>query len=108
MDMKYIKSIKILIVTGLVDVLSACSNFLDEELTTQRSADYFKTEEGIEDLAVGIYYNLRFHFASEWGYATTNYGTDEFRTGGDASNHMWNSYDGNLTSLVNAVNVTTV
>ena len=97
---------KLYLIAGVL-LLNACSNFLDEELKTQRSSDYFKTEEGIEDLAVGIYYNLRFHFAYEWGYATTNYGTDEFRTGGDASNHMWNSYDGNFSSLVTPVNVNT-
>ncbi len=106
--MKYTKSIRTLAIAAFICGLSACSDFLDEELKTQRSSDYFRTEEGIEDLAVGIYYNLRFHFGYEWGFATTNYGTDEFRTGGDASNHMWNSYDGNFTSLVTAVNVNTV
>jgi hypothetical protein len=79
---------------------------LDEELKTQRNADYFKTEAGIKDLSVGINYNLRFHFAYEWSFATTNYGTDEFKTGGDASNGIWNSYDG-LSSLVPVVNVNT-
>lgn len=101
------KLIKYLFIWAGAMGLTACSNFLDEELKTQRSSDYFKTEEGIQDLAVGIYYNLRFHFGYEWGYATTNYGTDEFRTGGDASNHMWNSYDGNFSSLITAVNVNT-
>jgi hypothetical protein len=85
----------------------SCSNFLDEELTTQRNTDYFKTEEGLEDLATGIYYNLRFHFASEWGYATTNYGTDEFRCGGDATNGMWDNYDGSFGPLITTGNVST-
>lgn len=102
------KIFRILAVTALIVTGSSCKDFLNEELTTQRSADYFRTEEGIEDLAVGIYYNLRFHFASEWSFATTNYGTDEFRVGGDASNHMWNSYDGSFSSLITAVNVNTV
>lgn len=101
-----------IIKTGAMTVIlwsmTGCADFLEEKLTTQRSADYFKTEAGIRDLAVGIYYNLRFHFASEWGFATTNYGTDEFRTGGDASNHMWNSYGGSFSSLITAVNVNTV
>lgn len=107
--MKYNKSIvRILALSAFMSVVSACSDFLDEELTTQRSTDYLKTPEGIQELAVGIYYNLRFHFAGEWGFATTNYGTDEFRTGGDGSNQMWNSYDGNFSSLITPVNSNTV
>ncbi|HEY4785657.1 MAG TPA: RagB/SusD family nutrient uptake outer membrane protein, partial [Bacteroidales bacterium] len=42
-----------------------------------------------------------------WAYATTNYGTDEFRVGGDASNYMWDAYDGSFTSLITPVNVNT-
>lgn len=96
---------------GMVLVVSSsvsCTKFLDEELLTQRSTDYFMTLEGLADLEAGIYYNLRFHFSSECGFATTNYGTDEFRVGGDASNGMWDNYDGNFSSLITAVNVNTV
>ena len=83
--------------------LPSCSDFLNEELTTQRNTDYFDTEEGIADLATGIYYNLRFHFSKEWAYATTNYGTDEFRIGGNASNAAWNSYNGSFKSQITAM-----
>lgn len=79
---------------------SSCSDFLDEELTTQYNTDYFDTPEGIDGLAVSLYYNLRFHFAKEYACATTNSGTDEFRVGGDGSNASWNSYDGNFQSIV--------
>lgn len=85
----------------------SCSDFLDEEQTTVRNTEYFKTEDGIRDLAVGIYSNLRFHFAYEWAFATTNYGTDEFRCGGDASNGTWDAYDGSFSSMITAVNVNT-
>src|SRR5665648_62437 len=85
----------------------SCSNFLDEEQDTVRNTEYFNTKEGIRDLAAGMYYNLRFHFAWEWGFATTNYGVDEFRCGGDASNGMWDSYDGVFASLITPVNVNT-
>lgn len=98
----------VLIVVASITGLTSCSKFLDEELLTQRNTDHFNTPEGLADLENGIYYNLRFHFASETGFATTNYGTDEFRTGGDASNGMWDNYDGNFTSLVTPVNVNTV
>ena len=87
--------------------LPSCSDFLNEELTTQRNTDYFDTEEGIADLATGIYYNLRFHFSKEWAYATTNYGTDEFRIGGNASNAAWNSYNGSFKSQITAMDSNT-
>ncbi len=107
--MQFRKSLytKVLALSVLIGSGSSCADYLEEELTTQRTTEYFSTEEGIEDLAVGLYYNLRFHFGYEWAFATTNYGTDEFRTGGDASNGMWNSYDGNFTSLITPVNVNT-
>lgn len=101
-------SVKIVVMLLAIQSFSGCSKFLDEELTTQRDTEYFKTPEGIDDLATGLYYNLRIHFASEWGFATTNYGTDEFRVGGDASNGMWDSYSGSFSSLITAVNVNTV
>jgi len=85
----------------------SCSDFLDEEQTTKRNTEYFQTADGIRDLATGMYYNLRFHFAYEWAFATTNYGTDEFRVGGDASNAVWDSYDGSFSSMITAVNVNT-
>ena len=107
--MTHINSIKIGLASLIVgmQLFSGCSDFLDEELTTQRSTEYFTTAEGIHDLANGMYYNLRFHFSSEWAFTTTNYGTDEFTVGGDASNGMWNSYDGSFSSLITAVNVNT-
>lgn len=99
--------IKVFTLTAALSVMSACSNFLDEELTTVHNTDYLKTEQGIKELSVGMYYNLRYHFAGEWGFAYTNYGTDEFRTGGDGSNQMWNSYDGSFASAIPPVNVNT-
>ena len=106
--MKYRKLLGILAFVMLVITTYSCKkDFLDENQTTQRNTEYFNTEAGIKDLATGIYYNLRFHFAYEWAYATTNYGTDEFRVGGDASNYMWDAYDGSFTSLITPVNVNT-
>ena len=89
-----------LLVVAVGTSLTSCSDFLDEELTTQQNTDYFNTPEGIDALEVSLYYNLRFHFSKEWATATTNYGTDEFRVGGDGSNASWNNYDGNFQSQV--------
>ncbi|MDH6342366.1 hypothetical protein M2480_001684 [Parabacteroides sp. PFB2-12] len=107
--MKKYNKLMIALLAGalLTGTTTSCSDFLNEELTTQRNTDYLQTPEGIESLAVGLYYNLRFDFGWEWGFATTNYGTDEFRVGGDGSNAMWNSYDGSFNSMITAVNVNT-
>ncbi|MES2240874.1 MAG: RagB/SusD family nutrient uptake outer membrane protein [Bacteroidota bacterium] len=92
--MNNIKNITIgfLIMAGLS--LGSCSkDFLDEELTTQYSTDYFKTTEGLQALTVSLYGNLRWHFGYEWAYGTTLYGTDEFTNANDLTNEMWNTYD---------------
>lgn len=86
---------------------SCSSSFLDEELTTQRNTEYFNTNDGIDQLMVGLYNNLRFHHAFEWGFSMTNYGTDEFMVGGDGSNAMWNDYIANLSSDITTVNINT-
>ena len=39
--------------------LTSCSDFLDENLTTERNTDFFVTNEGVQSLATAIYYNLR-------------------------------------------------
>lgn len=88
--------------------LNSCSeDFLDEELTTKRSYDYYYTPEGIRDAIVGMYHNLRYPFNFEQGYTTTNYGTDEFLVGGDNSNHDWNDYSANLSPDIQRINVNT-
>lgn len=92
--MNIIKNIGIglLVVTSLS--MNSCSkDFLDEDLTTQNSTDYFKTSEGIQALTVSLYGNIRWHFGYEWAYGTTLYGTDEFTNASDLTNQMWNTYD---------------
>src|SRR5690606_33937348 len=82
------------LLAGLITVagLQSCKDFLDEELTTQRNNDYYKTEEGILSLVPGGYREiLATPFENELQYTTTNYGTDEFAIGGDDSNNPWNN-----------------
>ena len=84
--------------------LSSCSDsFLDEELTTQYSTEYFDTPEGLEDLTISLYGNIRWHFGYEWAYGITLYGTDEFTMGGDNTSWIWNTYD----PALNPANYTT-
>lgn len=83
-----------LLATALVAGTTSCSgDFLDEELTTKYSTDYFDTEEGLEALAVSLYGNIRWHFGYEWAYGITLYGTDEFTSGNDLTSDAWNEYD---------------
>lgn len=36
--------------------ICSCSDFLDEELTTEQNTDYFNTSEGIDALNVSLYH----------------------------------------------------
>ena len=92
--MNRIKNIRIgLLLLADLSLNSCSKDFLDEELTTQNSTDYFETSEGIQALTVSLYGNIRWHFGYEWAYGTTLYGTDEFTNANDLTNEMWNTYD---------------
>ena len=79
---------------------TSCSgDYLDEELTTKYSTQYFETAEGLEALTVSLYGNIRWHFGYEWAYATTLYGTDEFTNGADLTSECWNTYDNRFSAL---------
>ena len=78
---------------------SCKDDFLDEELTNQYSTEYFETAQGLEDLTVSLYGNIRWHFGYEWAYGLTLYGTDEFTNANDLTNEMWNTYDNRLNPV---------
>ncbi|MBQ9356904.1 MAG: RagB/SusD family nutrient uptake outer membrane protein [Prevotella sp.] len=83
-----------LLATTLTAGMTSCSgDFLDEELTTKYSTQYFETPEGIEALALSLYGNIRWHFGYEWAYGITLYGTDEFTNANDLTSEPWNTYD---------------
>jgi hypothetical protein len=109
--MKNYKKIYInLILVASLALTSSCNeNFLDENLTTAYSKEYYKTEAGIQALAVGSYYQV---FAAELGsevpLTATESGTDEFHAGGDPSNWTWNSYSSGLKAFVTVSNANTV
>ena len=100
--MKIVKLIVNILLFSVLVVMASCKkDFLDEELTTARNADFFKTDEGIIQLATGTYYQVfDLPFVTEWPFCTQNYGVDEFMTGGDVSNGVWNNYDGGFRSTV--------
>jgi hypothetical protein len=86
----------------LISGISSCKkDFLNEELKTQRNTDYFKTPEGITDLADALYNHYRNFFMSrEQSVSTNQCGTDEFIVGGDQAQQTWNDYNSNLGSIV--------
>ncbi len=102
--------LKILVSAAVVLLANASckKNFLTENLTTAQSTNFYKTDAGILQLAVGTYYQtFTVPVNGEWYYSATNYGTDEFHIGGDPSNSPWNNYDQTFNSVVTAVNTNT-
>jgi len=103
---KYKSFFKLILFAAVLAGGSSChKSFLDENLKTARSTDFYKTDAGILQLAVGTYYQV-FDVPpnGEWYYCAANYGTDEFHIGGDPSNSPWNNYDQTFNSVVTAVN----
>ncbi len=102
---------RIIIALSVVLITAICTSckkdFLDEELKTKRSYEYFSTPEGINDAVVALYNYYRYPFTFEHGYSTTSYGADEFTVGDDNSNHDWNDYTANLSPMVISINVNT-
>ncbi|HMK17794.1 MAG TPA: RagB/SusD family nutrient uptake outer membrane protein [Chitinophagaceae bacterium] len=86
---------KLIFFAGVLLIIPSCKKeFLDEELTTAPNNEFYKTDAGIQQLAVGTYFQVfEVPTNGEWFYCATNYGTDEFHIGGDPSNSPWNNYD---------------
>jgi len=108
--MKHIKYIIGIMVLALALTTPSCKkSFLDETLTTARDIAFYKTDAGILSLANGTYHHVFCTpFNGEHAFSYMNYGTDEFRVGGDNSNGMFNSYSNGLASIVTVVNTNTV
>ena len=101
--------ISLMLVTVLLLSSSCNKDFLDEELTTAYTQEYYKTEAGIQALAIGTYYQVfAAEFASEVPLTATESGTDEFHAGGDPSNWIWNSYSSGFKAFVTVSNANTI
>ena len=48
-----------LLAAAMIVPVSCSKDFLKEELTTERNTDYFYTNEGLDQLVVGLYSYLR-------------------------------------------------
>lgn len=102
--------INMLLLAVLAIGSSSCNDvILEEELTTAYSKDYYKTEAGIQALAIGTYEQVfALEFQGEVPLAATESGTDEFRQGGDPSNWTWNNYGSGFKAFVTVSNANTV
>lgn len=102
--------VSIIILIAIATGTTSCKKtFLDENLTTARSLDYYKTDAGIQSLVVGTYYQVfSTPFSGEYPYANTAYGTDEFHVGGDNSNIAYTSYGTGLASINAVINSNTI
>jgi hypothetical protein len=90
----------IALLSGLMILPTACKkSFLDEEVINSRNTADFQRTDGLDGLVIGMYQSLKFHFNYTWAYTTANYGVDEFTVGGDRTEQMFNSYDGNFNSF---------
>ncbi len=99
-----------LMMVATLGLSSSCSqDFLDENLTTAYSKEYYNTEEGIKALSVGTYYQVfALDMNREVPLTANESGTDEFHVGGDPSNGLWNSYASGFGSFVTVSNSNTV
>jgi starch-binding outer membrane protein, SusD/RagB family len=84
----------ILYILPLFLVLSttSCKDFIEEELVSTLTYEYYTTDQGLEDLVRSAYAPLRFKFESEQSYALWNFGTDEFILGDQFNFGYYNTY----------------
>jgi starch-binding outer membrane protein, SusD/RagB family len=96
--MKIISKIIFAATLLVVFTVLSCKKFIKEELVTTLNEDYYKTDNGLEDLVKSAYVPLKWKYEGEQSYAMWNFGLDEFRLGDQFNNEHFNSYNGNLNA----------
>jgi hypothetical protein len=97
--MKVTRTIRLATLTVLMGLgLGSCKDFLEEELVSTLTNDYFNTEQGLEDLVKASYEQTRYKFANEHSYAMFNFGVDEMTSADQINYEWWNRYDNRLNS----------
>lgn len=91
--MKILYKITVAAAVIAMGTVVSCKKFIKEELVTTLTLDYYKTDQGLEDLVKSAYAPLRWKFENEQSYAMWNFGTDEFRLGDQFNNEHWNKYN---------------
>lgn len=94
-----------LLAATTVGFTSCSSDFLDENMTTGFTTEYFKTPEGLQSLTLSLYGHIRWIGGYEsQGYYQLMGGTDEFAIGTDMANEMWLTYDVRMAPMWVTVN----
>ena len=76
----------------------SCEEFLEEELTTDVTADnYYVLEAGFEDGVRALYSRLSYFWGSEMGMTFGELGTDYHTNGADGSHKGFNVYDSRMS-----------
>src|SRR5918993_3173305 len=99
----------IAIIVVVMTAVSCKKSFLDENLRTARSLEFYGTDAGIASLVTGTYHHVFCTpFNGEFAFANMAYGTDEFHVGGDNSNIAYTSYGNGLASINAVINGNTI
>lgn len=108
--MKKNKFFIIIAMIAVVTTAASCKkSFLDENLSTARSLEFYTTDAGITSLVTGTYHHVFCTpFNGEFAFANMAYGTDEFHVGGDNSNIAYTSYGNGLSSINAVINGNTI
>lgn len=88
------KILLLLCITALV--FSCKESFLDEQLVSTLTSDYYGTPQGLNECLNASYNTLRWRFNGEHGYTLTNYGVDEMTVGNGPDMVQYNNYDDKL------------
>src|SRR4030042_2296884 len=76
---------------------SCKGSFLEEELVSNLTTDYFDTPQGLNELLNASYNgSLRWRFGGEYGFTLANYGVDEMTVGNGTDMIEYNDYNSNL------------
>jgi len=88
---------KIYFLIFLIVISYSCKEeFLEEELVSTLTADYFGTPQGLNECINASYNVLRWRFNGEHGYCLTNYGVDEMTIGNGPDMVQYNNYGDQL------------
>jgi hypothetical protein len=83
---------------------TSCKKFIQEDLVSTLTYDYYKTDAGLEDLVRSAYSPLRFKFDNEQSYCIWNFGIDEFILGDQFNYSYYNTYEPRLNAADNFLN----
>jgi hypothetical protein len=90
--------------SGLVLWGTSCKKFIQEDLVSTLTYDYYKTDAGLEDLVRSAYAPLRYKFDNEQAYCLWNFGIDEFILGDQFNYSYYNTYEPRLNAADNFLN----